>query len=192
METRSDRRRRINAWTHPLAGNLSRRTAVGRLAGAGLAASLAIHAGRFPVLGQATPEAEEDDGQAPNAFTLAGDGTRIGYGTTSITGEPVFSYEGPFGNRSFAGDEIGSEASPTLGEVVSVLLAEEPDARVVWLALLLPPFNPMRLGDEPIPFETLAIVTSHLTTMEGPGQIDGALQTYEVGALVGTAQFVIS
>jgi hypothetical protein len=171
---------------------VSRRAALGRLAGTGIAAALLATVGRDGALAQATPTPPKKRRQRPNGFTLDGTDTHIHYGTTSITGEPIFTYRGPYGEHTFWGDEIHVEGSAALGQLVSVLLEAVPDAHVVWLTLLLPAITPVQVGGPPTSFASLAVLTTHLTTEAGPGPIEGALQTYEVVALEGTANWSIS
>ena len=172
-------------------GTLSRRAALGRLAGAGLAAAWLAGLGSARARAQATPTPRAATGQVPNSFSLEGAGTRIRYSTTSFAGPPTLDYRGPLGERTFLGDAIRVEDSAPLGRLVSVLLDADPDARVVWLTLLLPAFNPVQTGDAPIPFATVAVLTTHLTTVGGPRFIEGALQTYQVVELAGTADFLV-
>ena len=59
--------------------------------------------------------------ERPTLFELTGYDTRISYSTSSITGEPRFTYGGPKGEHSFSGDdeiqtletELGSSRPPT-------------------------------------------------------------------------------
>jgi hypothetical protein len=178
----------------PLAssGIFSRRAAIGRLAACGLATAALATTGRDRASAQATPAPPEDTGQEPNGFVLDGPGTHISYGTTSEDGRPTLTYRGSAGEHTFVGDDIHLEQSATLGQLVSVLLDAAPDAYTLWLTLLLPSFNPVELSDPPIPFTTLAILTTHPTTIGGTRLIDGPLQTYEVIALTGTALFAVS
>jgi hypothetical protein len=97
--------RRDSDHSTALTETLSRRAALGRVAGTGLAVALLATAGRDRTLAQATPAAG-GTGQPPNGFTLDGDGTHINYGTTSIDGRPILSYRGPYGEHSFHGDDI--------------------------------------------------------------------------------------
>ncbi len=64
-----------------------------------------------------------------------------------------------------------------------------PDAATFFLTLLLPEIN-LNADGTPTPFATLAILTTHFTTIGGTSLIDGALQAYQVVALEGTAEFV--
>jgi hypothetical protein len=168
-------------------GGLSRREALGRLAGGGVMAALLWTTGPNHAQAQGTPMPPREEA---NHLVLSGAGTRIAYDSTSETGAPLLSYEGPFGNLDFAGDEIQESMCEPLGRLVSVIVQQRPDADVTWLTLLLPSIN-MPGGNDPTPFATLAVLTTHLTTIAGPDLIEGALQTYEALTLEGTAQLVM-
>ena len=124
--------------------------------------------------------------QEANLFELRCDDTSVTYSTTSITGQPLLSYDGPEGQLSFSGDEIDS-ASTALGTEVTVTLDTVPDLHTITFTLLLPSF---RLPDDDgSPFETVAIKTTHHTTIAGPPPGPGA--SYESVALHGVAKAVL-
>jgi hypothetical protein len=101
------------------------------------------------------------------------------------------TYQGPFGSHSFAGEEIDRVGTP-IGELVfGGSLQTIPDLWDVTLTLLVPDVNLIG-GYAETPIATVAIITYHHTTIGGPALVQGALQTYEVVALQGTAEFVIS
>jgi len=179
---------------------ISRRTALVRLAGGGVAAaSLLDTTGGGYTHAQATPGPSDEVGGEANHFVLAGGDVQITYDTTGFAGKPQLTYRGPIGfgpleerpieSRTIVGDQIRTEQS-ALGRLVTVYLDAMPDAATFFLTLLLPDFNPMIPGDTPTPFATLAILTTLLTSEAGPGIIEGALQEYEAVALEGTAEFV--
>jgi hypothetical protein len=123
--------------------------------------------------------------QTANLFELGCDGTQITYSTTSINGQPRFSYSAGDGDHSFAGDEIDT-AQTQLGTEVTVTLDVVPDLHTITLTLLLPSF---RLdADLESEFETLAIRTTNHTTIAGPPT--GPAQSYEAIALHGVAKSV--
>jgi len=120
-----------------------------------------------------------------NLFKLSCDGTSIDYSTTSISGKPLLHYDGPEGELSFSGDEIES-ATTALGTEVTVTLDSVPDLHTITCTLLL---ASLRLGDDDqSAFDTLAIKTTHHTTIAGPPE--GAGESYESVALHGVAQAV--
>jgi hypothetical protein len=174
-----------------MAAGLTRRTALGRLLGASAAGALL--AGARP----ADALAEE----MPNRFELSSETTTIVYDTGGVDGQPRLTYRGPIGvgpiderpieSRTAEGDGIRVEQS-SLGQLVRVYLDAMPDAATFYLTLLLPEFNPTPGGAEPIPFSTLAILLTELTTLEGPAVLEGPLQEYAVIELEGTAEVVMS
>jgi hypothetical protein len=168
---------------------LSRREAAGYVAGAAIAAAFLLVPGERAALGQeATPQAERHEA---NYFVLNGEQTQITYATTSFTGLPLLTYQGRYGSHSFTGDQIQRQAT-AIGELVMAGPLETiPDLWEVTLTLLVPEINLIG-GGAATPIATVAIITTHHTTIGGPGLVQGALQTYEVVALQGTAQFVIS
>lgn len=168
------------------ADEFSRRTALGLLGGAGVAAALAGVIRPSRAHAQSTPT---EPGIEPNSFTLSDAETRVSYTTTSEGGVPTLTYQGEFGDLNFAGDELRSETC-ALGQLVTANLGGFPDQGNLWLTLLLPAFNPVVLGDPPASFSTLAILKWEVSTIEGP-PTEGALETYEVMRLDGTAQFLV-
>ena len=129
----------------------------------------------------------------PNLFVLQGveqkyRDVNITYSTTGFIGQPILNYEDSNGTRSFIGDEIRTQETE-IGTTVTVTLEAVPDLRVVTLTLLVPEIN---LDGSPREFETIAIRTTHKTTIGGPGLIKGAVQSYEVIDLNGTARCVVS
>jgi hypothetical protein len=194
-----DTSRTSRPWNTFVAG-ISRRAALGRLAGGIVAASPLAAAGRGKVQAQATPGGEE--GGEANHFVLAGGWmVQVTYDTIGFGGEPQLTYRGPIGSgpieerpietRTIVGDEIGTEPILYLGRLVTGYLDAMPDAATFYLTLLLPDFNRMNLEAAPTPFATLAILTTVLTSEAGPGLIEGALQEYVAVPLEGTAEFVI-
>ena len=123
---------------------------------------------------------------APNLFTLANKHVHISYSTSSITGEPQLSYQDQQAQHTFRGDEIRTQTSE-IGTLVTVTLEHIPDLHIITLTLLLPQIEAARTETA---FRTRAILTTHNTSFVGPGVARGALQTYRVIALRGTAEVV--
>lgn len=127
----------------------------------------------------------------PNLFSLQGvgpkyKGVQISYSTSSITGQPLFTYKDSKGTLSFKGDMIRTQKTE-ISTIVTVTLESVPDLRVTTLTLLLPTIN---LDGSARKFETIAIRTTSKTTIDGPRLVKGAVQTYEVIDLKGTARSV--
>jgi hypothetical protein len=123
--------------------------------------------------------------QTANLFELHCAGVQVTYSTSSFAGPPQLSYSGPEGDLSFSGNEI--ETQPTaLGDEVTVTLETVADLHTITFTLLLPAVKLPDDGDAA--FATLAIKTTHHTTIAGPPA--GAAQTYEAIALHGAAKSV--
>ena len=126
--------------------------------------------------------------ERPTLFELTGYDTEVSYSTTSITGDPRFTYRGPKGEHSFSGDDEIQTLETGLGTEVTVTLESVPDLRTVTLTLLIPD-----IGIEPggeVEFDTFGIFTTTATTIAGPPP--GPAQAYEVIALHGVAKHVVS
>lgn len=124
--------------------------------------------------------------QTANLFELSCSGTQITYSTTSINGQPRFSYAGPDGDHTFAGDDDIDTQATKLGTEVTVTLDVVPDLHTITLTLLLPSFK--LDADLESEFETLAIRTTKHTTIAGPPSGPG--QSYEAITLHGVAKSV--
>lgn len=120
-----------------------------------------------------------------NLFELQCDDLQVTYSTSSFAGPPQLSYSGAEGDLSFSGNEI--ETQPTaLGDEVTVTLESVPDLHTITFTLLLPS---IRLDeDNDAEFATLAIKTTHHTTIAGPPS--GAADSYEAITLYGVAKSV--
>ena len=129
----------------------------------------------------------------PNQFVLQGVGhhhkdTHISYSTTSITGKPIFNYNDSKVTLNFTGDEIRTQKTE-MGTIVTVTLEVIPDFHAITITLLVPAIN---LDGSSREFKTIAIKTTGKDTIGGPRLIKGAVQSYEVIDLKGTANSVIS
>lgn len=128
----------------------------------------------------------------PNLFSLQGIGPKfkdvqISYSTSSIAGQPLFTYKDSKGTHSFKGDAIRTQKTE-ISTIVTVTLESVPDLRVTTLTLLLPAIN---LDGSAREFKTIAIRTTSKTTIGGPRLVKGAVQSYEVIDLKGTASSVV-
>lgn len=128
----------------------------------------------------------DNESTQPNLFELTGEYTQITYSTTSITGQPQFNYQDQQRDVNVTGDDIRS-VDTEIGTLVTVTLEVIPDLHTLTLTLLVPQIN---LNEGESPLSTLAILTTHLTSIGGPSLVEGQLQTYEVVALEGTARLV--
>jgi hypothetical protein len=123
-----------------------------------------------------------------NLFNITGP-IVINYTTTSIAGEPTFSYKDAELDLNFSGADITRADSP-LGELVTVTLENVVDAFVRTFTLLVPKVR-LCIGDQE-PFDTLGIETvdrsGAFTLPPGP---TGVLQVYRSHQLHGEAQAVL-
>ena len=126
----------------------------------------------------------------PNFFELKGKDTEITYSTSSLSGEPLFTFRSQGQEFSFRGDEI-RRLTTEIGSLVTVTLEVVPDLRRVTLTLLVPVINLKGVGDQ-ASFRTKAIQTTHRDSIGGPTLIKGAIQSYRVLALQGVAYGVAS
>jgi len=110
--------------------------------------------------------------------------THITYSTTSITGKPIFNYTDLKGTHNFTGDEIRA-LKTEIGTMVTVTLVRTIDTGSTELTLLVPNFKPESSAPE---FKTIAIVTTERTSFL---PVNGALDSYEVINLQGTADSVV-
>lgn len=123
----------------------------------------------------------------PNLYELSCDGTTLTYSTSSIDGRSRLSYSS--GDRSyvFSGEEIRTSETE-IGRLVTVTLDAVPDLEVVTLSLLLPPINLIN-GESRL--ETMAIVTTHRTSIGGPRLVQGQVLSYAPIKLHGVARGVV-
>lgn len=130
----------------------------------------------------------DSSAEQPNHFELKGEYVKVIYDSSGIAGKPQFTYEDAGGVKQFSGDEIRHKDTEC-GLLVTVT-ADQIEGRTVHgttLTVLIPIFN---LKDYESSFTTWAITT---TRRPAPGEPElpwGALQTYRVDELRGTAQRV--
>lgn len=129
----------------------------------------------------------ENESTQPNLFQLTGGYTQITYSTTSINGQPRFHYRDQQRDLNVAGDAIRS-LETEIGTLVTVTLEVIPDLHTLTATLVVPQVNLSEANESPL--TTVAILTTHRTSIGGLGLVEGQLQTYEVVALEGTARLV--
>jgi hypothetical protein len=124
----------------------------------------------------------------PNLFELQGKDTQITYSNSSITGVPQFNYQTSSLNLNFSDTDIRAQDTE-IGREITVTLEQTPDLQTITLTLLIPTINlPPEVTENPI--ETVAIITTALTSIGGPNLVDGQLQIYDILSLEGTARLV--
>jgi len=124
--------------------------------------------------------------QQPNLFVIKGIGIEITYSTSSFGGPPLLTYKDRQRTLTFQGDEI-RELESEIGQQVTVIIEQIPDLRTVTFTLLLPAIN---LDEPETRFRTIGIIATHRTSIGGPDLVKGALQTYRLKELRGTAQLI--
>jgi hypothetical protein len=122
----------------------------------------------------------------PNLFTFRGRGVEVSYATSSFSGQPLLTYKDARQSRSFGGPQIRTLATE-IGSLVSVTLEQVPDHHTLTLTLVVPEVH---LAGRAVAVTSQAILTTQRTSIGGPRLITGAVQTYRVIALQGTARFV--
>ena len=121
---------------------------------------------------------------------LASEDTQVTFDAAAFAGGPLLTYRGPYGTATLQREDVTIEET-AVGRLVTGQLGTYPDRGDLWLSLVLPPFSPTTLGDPPMTFETIAILTWKNQHIAGPPRA-GALREYEVLSLAGTAELVAS
>ena len=125
---------------------------------------------------------------APNLYELSGGQLHIGYSTSSINGQPHFTYKDGAQTLSFTGSQIRT-AKTEIGTLVTVTIRMTVDAGSTTFTLLLPAVN---LASPPSPAQvhTYGITTVHRFSVV-PKANEGQTETYTVTELSGTASHVV-
>ena len=124
----------------------------------------------------------------PNLYELQGDKVRITYSTSSISGQPQFNFSQGRKALHLSGTDIQTVKTP-IGTLVTVTIDETPDLKKVLFSLVLPDVNLQQSGKK-ANIKTIGIITTIKTSIGGPTLTKGALQTYKVKNLAGTAKIV--
>lgn len=124
----------------------------------------------------------------PNLYELSSGNTRISFSTTSFSGAPQLTYSNGHTTLTFQGNDIRTEDGP-VGMLVTVDLEYVPDLRTVSLTLVVPQVN-LRGNAVEAPVNTIAILTTHRTSIGGPQLISGQVQTYRTLRSHGLARLV--
>lgn len=137
---------------------------------------------------QGTTESAENLADA-NMFTIDGP-IAISYSSTSISGDPLFSYRDSTVDLHFRGDDISRVSTP-VGEMVTVVVKQAIDAFTRTFTLVVP-VTKVVMG-EPIEFSTVGIECTDTSQafVRPPGRV-GVKQTYQVYDLRGRAESVVS
>jgi hypothetical protein len=124
--------------------------------------------------------------QPANQYELTGPNLQVTYTLTSLTGDPLLSYQDSKRTLIFRGDDI-RVVKTEIATQVTVTLDQVPDLQTVTFTLLIPAIN---LDENPTLFKTKAITTVHRTSIGGPQLVKGQVQSYRVQALLGKARHV--
>ena len=124
----------------------------------------------------------------PNLYELQGDKVRITYSTSSISGQPQFNFSQGRKALHFSGPDIQT-GKTLIGTLVTVKIDETPDLKRVMFSLVLPDVNLQQSGKK-ANIKTIGIIATIKTSIGGPTLPKGALQTYKVKNLAGTAKIV--
>ena len=126
----------------------------------------------------------------PNLFHLSGDHLQVTFSTTSISGQPLLTFQAPHHTKSFQGTEIQTVEDTALGTLVTVTMIVKPDVGNTTFTLLIPRIEVNSVGTV-VPVRTYGITTVHSIPFLAPGTVQGQMDTYTVTPLHGTAQAVI-
>src|SRR3954453_20837218 len=122
-----------------------------------------------------------------NLYELQGDKVLVTYSTTNIAGQPLFTLQLGRKTLTFKKSEIKTTKFP-VGTLVTVLTETVPDLRTVTFTLVLPDVNLQQ--STKVNIKTIGIVTTSKTSIGGPNLVKGAVQSYKVVILSGTAKIV--
>ena len=122
----------------------------------------------------------------PNLYEIQGQGVRVGYSTSSITGKAQLSFKKGRKTLTFTGNEIGL-LDTAIGALITVTIASTPDHSFTSFSFLLPAIQLSKESAKQS-FRTIGITTVHKTTITGP--VKGVQQVYKSVQLRGTAQQV--
>lgn len=124
-----------------------------------------------------------------NLYELQGDKVLVIYSTTNIVGQPLFTLQVGRKTLTFKTSEIKTTKSP-MGTLVTVLTETVPDLRTVTFSLVLPDVNLQQ--STKVNIKALAVVTTSKMSIGGSTGVKGAVQSYKVVTLSGTAKLVQS
>ena len=124
----------------------------------------------------------------PNLYELKGDKLKVTYATTSFTGQPTFTLQQGRKTLTFDKKQIQTTRLP-IGSLVTVTVETLPDVKTTTFSLVLPDVNMQ--DSTKVSIKTIGITTTAKTSIGGPKTVKGAIQTYKVANLSGSARIVI-
>lgn len=116
-----------------------------------------------------------------NHYQLEGTNSTIVYGP-DIAGRPHIVLN----DRVY--DEVTVEPAAA-GELASAVIDLAPDIYTKRITILIPPVN---VDHGAMPVETIAIFSTHRTSVQGPDSLIGQLIGYDVEVLKGTADYILT
>jgi hypothetical protein len=125
---------------------------------------------------------------APNLYRLSGDHLQVTYSTTSISGQPRFSYKDDTRTLSFTGNQI-RETKTEMGTLVSVTIRMTVDTGSTTFTLLVPAVN-LAGPSSTAQIHTYGITTTHKFSVV-PAANRGQTELYTATELSGTASAVV-
>jgi hypothetical protein len=121
----------------------------------------------------------------PNMYHLSGHHLQITYSTTSLTGQPILTYQDAHQAKSFRGDEIRA-VECDLGTLVSVTIRMTIDMGSTTVSIFIPRMQIDQGTTAAV--HTYSVTTLHSLSIAPPRR--GQLDTYSITELRGTAQVV--
>jgi hypothetical protein len=121
--------------------------------------------------------------QSANRYELKGNKSAITFGQ-NFAGLPSMTYNGKAYNRV-------SVQHTVAGVMASATIEVEPDRYTKELSVLIPTVH-LKDNGAKSPVKTLAIFSTHRTSLIGSNAVLGQVIEYEVEELSGTASFVMS
>jgi len=133
------------------------------------------------------PQIETPQIEIPNLYHLSGQHIHVTYSMSSVSGQPLLTYQDTHQSKSFHGDEIRA-VECDLGTLVSITLRMTIDMGSTSFSMFMPR---MRIVEGThAALHTYGVTTLHRFSI-APQLNLGQLDTYHIMALHGTAQFVI-
>jgi len=121
----------------------------------------------------------------PNMFELHGGGIHVSYSTTSIGGQPLFTYHDALQLKNFSGDQIKS-VQTEIGTLVTVVIHLTIDQGSTTFSLLVP--NVILPASNVANIAAEGITTLHKFSIPPPV---GQTEFYAARSMHGIARFVI-
>ncbi|HEY6307227.1 MAG TPA: hypothetical protein VI488_12300 [Candidatus Angelobacter sp.] len=123
-------------------------------------------------------------------YQLTGGHLHIAYSTTSINGQPHFTYQDGSLSLSFTGDQI-RQTKTEIGTLVSVTIHMTVDSGSTAFSLLVPAVNlTSPSSPSPATIHTIGITTAHRFSVV-PAANQGQTELYTTTELSGTASAVV-